>query len=93
MSECAAVLVARHHLSWRCFWVLDLLTPYELWKEIVEEKNIALAILVAAMCLGDRRDHRVGGTWLKPLYFDRVTAHEHRPVALGFPRRLLRAGL
>jgi putative membrane protein len=34
------------------FWVLDLLTPYALWKEIVEEKNLALAILVGAMSLG-----------------------------------------
>lgn len=34
------------------FWILDLLTPYALWKEIVEEKNIALAILVGAMSLG-----------------------------------------
>ncbi len=34
------------------FWILDLLTPYALWKEIVEEKNTALAILVGAMALG-----------------------------------------
>jgi uncharacterized membrane protein YjfL (UPF0719 family) len=34
------------------FWVLDLLTPYALWKEIVEQKNMALAILVGAMSLG-----------------------------------------
>jgi len=34
------------------FWFLDLLTPYALWKEIVEQKNIALAILVGAMSLG-----------------------------------------
>jgi putative membrane protein len=34
------------------FWVLDLLTPYALWKEIVEDHNIALAILVGAMSLG-----------------------------------------
>jgi putative membrane protein len=34
------------------FWILDLLTPYALWKEIVEDKNIALAILVGAMSLG-----------------------------------------
>jgi uncharacterized membrane protein YjfL (UPF0719 family) len=34
------------------FWVLDLLTPYALWKEIVEQKNLALAILVGAMSLG-----------------------------------------
>ena len=34
------------------FSILDLLTPYALWKEIVEDKNIALAILVGAMSLG-----------------------------------------
>jgi putative membrane protein len=34
------------------FWFLDLLTPYALWKEIVEDKNVALAILVGAMSLG-----------------------------------------
>ena len=34
------------------FWILDLITPYALWKEIVEQKNIALAILVGAMSLG-----------------------------------------
>jgi len=34
------------------FAILDKLTPYALWKEIVEEKNIALAILVGAMSLG-----------------------------------------
>ena len=25
------------------FWVLDKLTPYDLWRQIVEEKNLALA--------------------------------------------------
>ncbi len=34
------------------FTVLDKMTPYALWKEIVEEKNVALAILVGAMSLG-----------------------------------------
>ncbi|MCS7025669.1 MAG: DUF350 domain-containing protein [Bryobacteraceae bacterium] len=34
------------------FVVLDKLTPYALWKEIVEEKNTALAILVGAMSVG-----------------------------------------
>ena len=29
-----------------------ILTPYQLWKEIVEDKNTALAILVGAMSLG-----------------------------------------
>ncbi len=34
------------------FIVMDKLTPYHLWKEIVQEHNIALAILVGAMSLG-----------------------------------------
>ena len=34
------------------FAILDKLTPYALWKEIVEEKNVALAILVGSMSLG-----------------------------------------
>lgn len=34
------------------FTILDKLTPYDLWKGIVEEKNIALAILVGAMSIG-----------------------------------------
>jgi len=35
-----------------CFSILDKLTPYALWKEIVEEQNTALAILVGAVSLG-----------------------------------------
>lgn len=34
------------------FWVLDKMTPYNLWKEIVEKQNTALAILVGATALG-----------------------------------------
>lgn len=34
------------------FVIIDKMTPYQLWKEIVEEKNVALAILVGAMSLG-----------------------------------------
>jgi hypothetical protein len=34
------------------FIVMDKLTPYHLWKEIVQEHNMALAILVGAMSLG-----------------------------------------
>lgn len=34
------------------FTILDKLTPYALWKEIVEEKNVALAVLVGAMSIG-----------------------------------------
>ncbi|HLJ30408.1 MAG TPA: DUF350 domain-containing protein [Candidatus Angelobacter sp.] len=34
------------------FVVMDKITPYHLWKEIVQEHNMALAILVGAMSLG-----------------------------------------
>jgi len=34
------------------FLVMDKLTPYHLWKEIVQEHNMALAILVGAMSIG-----------------------------------------
>lgn len=34
------------------FFVMDNFTPYNLWKEIVEEKNMALAILIGAMSIG-----------------------------------------
>lgn len=34
------------------FVVIDKMTPYHLWREVVEDKNIALAILVGAVALG-----------------------------------------
>ena len=34
------------------FLIIDKLTPYHLWKEIVQEHNTALAILVGAMSIG-----------------------------------------
>jgi uncharacterized membrane protein YjfL (UPF0719 family) len=34
------------------FFVLDLLTPYSLWREIVERQNTALATLVGLISLG-----------------------------------------
>ena len=34
------------------FLVLDKVTPYNLWKEIVQEHNTALAILLGGMSLG-----------------------------------------
>jgi uncharacterized membrane protein YjfL (UPF0719 family) len=34
------------------FFLLDKLTPYHLWKEIVHEHNVALAILVGALSIG-----------------------------------------
>ena len=37
---------------WVCFVVIDKLTPYNLWDELVEKQNLALGMVVAAMCLG-----------------------------------------
>ena len=37
---------------WVSFIIADKITPYDLWREIVEERNIALAIIVAATALG-----------------------------------------
>ena len=34
------------------FVVVDRLTPYHLWREIVDEKNSALAIVVGALAIG-----------------------------------------
>jgi uncharacterized membrane protein YjfL (UPF0719 family) len=34
------------------FAIIDKLTPYHLWKEIVEDKNMALAVLIGAISLG-----------------------------------------
>jgi putative membrane protein len=34
---------------WVSFAVIDKLTPYKLWEEIVEHKNLALAVVVAGM--------------------------------------------
>ena len=34
------------------FVVLDRLTPYTLWREVIEEHNTALAILLGAVSLG-----------------------------------------
>ena len=34
------------------FLILDKLTPYSLWKEIIDDQNTALAILMGAVVLG-----------------------------------------
>jgi len=39
-------------IFWLCFLVIDKLTPYDLWQEIVEKQNVALGVVVAAMSLG-----------------------------------------
>ena len=38
-------------IFWISFVIIDKLTPYDLWAEIVEKKNVALAIVVGAMCI------------------------------------------
>lgn len=38
-------------IFWVCFLIVDKLTPYDLWSEIIEKKNMALAIVVGAMCI------------------------------------------
>ncbi len=34
------------------FLIIDKMTPYHLWKEIVEDKNVALAVLIGALSIG-----------------------------------------
>ena len=34
------------------FMLIDKMTPYHLWKEIVEDKNLALAVMIGAVSLG-----------------------------------------
>ena len=34
------------------FLILDKLTPYDLWREICEQKNLALAVMLGSMSIG-----------------------------------------
>ncbi len=36
-------------ILWLSFTVIDKITPYKLWDELCEKKNVALAIVVGAM--------------------------------------------
>ena len=38
-------------ILWVCFILFDKITPYRLWDELVEKKNVALAIVVGSMCI------------------------------------------
>ena len=38
-------------IFWICFVIVDKITPYRLWEEIIEKKNLALAIVVGSMCI------------------------------------------
>jgi uncharacterized membrane protein YjfL (UPF0719 family) len=39
-------------IFWVCFIIIDKITPYDLWGEIVEKHNMALGLVVASMSLG-----------------------------------------
>jgi putative membrane protein len=39
-------------IFWLSFVIIDKITPYNLWLEIVEKQNMALGMVVAAMSLG-----------------------------------------
>ncbi len=39
-------------IFWLCFVIIDKITPYNLWEEIVEKQNRALGLVIAAMSLG-----------------------------------------
>ena len=38
-------------IFWVCFVIVDKITPYDLWGEIIGKKNLALAIVVGSMCI------------------------------------------
>jgi putative membrane protein len=39
-------------IFWISFVIIDKITPYNLWQELVEKQNMALGLVVAAMSLG-----------------------------------------
>jgi putative membrane protein len=38
-------------IFWLCFVIVDWITPYKLWEEIIEKKNMALAIVVGSTAI------------------------------------------
>ena len=34
------------------FVIVDRLTPYHLWKEIIDDQNVALAVIIGAVAIG-----------------------------------------
>ena len=38
-------------IFWVCFVIVDKITPYNLWEEIVDKKNVALAIVVGSTAI------------------------------------------
>ena len=39
-------------IFWLTFVIIDKVTPYDLWQEIIEKQNVALGLVIAAMSLG-----------------------------------------
>jgi putative membrane protein len=39
-------------MFWIGFVIIDRITPYNLWDELVEKQNLALGVVVASMSLG-----------------------------------------
>ena len=39
-------------IFWLAFVIIDKITPYKLWEELIEKQNMALALVVASMSLG-----------------------------------------
>ena len=39
-------------IFWVSFVIIDKITPYDLWQEIVEKQNVALGLVIAAISLG-----------------------------------------
>lgn len=39
-------------IFWLSFVIIDKMTPYDLWQEIVEKQNVALGLVVSSMSLG-----------------------------------------
>ena len=44
-------------IFWLCFVILDKLTPCDLWAELIEKRNTALAIVVGSNVHCDRAHH------------------------------------
>ena len=38
-------------IFWICFVIIDKITPYDLWKELIENRNQPLATVVAAITI------------------------------------------
>jgi uncharacterized membrane protein YjfL (UPF0719 family) len=38
-------------IFWVCFMIVDKITPYKLWEEIIDKKNVALAIVVGSTAI------------------------------------------